>query len=59
MTEECRACRFWQKWRDHIGCCRRYPPTPLSRGGNPNTYANPETRPDFWCGEFRPKDTPT
>ena len=63
-TESCETCRYFQTLYPHnseikVGCCRRYPP---DRGPTqPNIrHANglsPEVGHDYWCGEWRARDT--
>jgi hypothetical protein len=64
--QTCGNCRFWrERAADIVGECRRYAPKVFSRiSPNFNSHfycleiatAVPETKKDFWCGEWKEKE---
>ena len=55
--EKCENCKYFRNWSCHIV----HPGVlaiPWDDMDTPNVYEIwPPTRPDEWCGEYRPKDT--
>jgi hypothetical protein len=56
---KCEDCRHYYRESETVGYCRSHPPIgqPIfDRQGNMMgmTSAWPPTRPDNWCGEFKP-----
>ena len=55
--DECSNCRFYKRYSDKLGGCRRKPPevipeAVLTTFGRMGTVA--VVTPDFWCGEHKP-----
>lgn len=68
MIESCGTCRFWsgvrvvyEYWMDSelsednvtVGYCRKYAPAPVQGVSNSKRPSWPETRTDYWCGEWQ------
>jgi hypothetical protein len=61
-AERCEKCKWMQPLAQGEMQCRRFPPTfvafamPTPQGVKTNMLSNwPPTRPDSWCGEFKPR----
>ena len=55
MTEQCDVCRFYSRWTEHSGVCRRYAPRPAEEAKDTSW---PVVLEYDWCGEFQPKPDP-
>ena len=58
MSEErCGNCRFFERYNDVAGMCRRHPPTFLGREDaevpGHVLFSQPEVHEILWCGEWR------
>lgn len=51
----CDTCGQWRKGHSGLGDCRRYAPRELDRN-NAAWAIWPQTFPEQWCGEWRPKN---
>lgn len=49
-VERCETCRFWDKFIDDRGECRR------KSKPDPPAHSWPNTYDDDWCGEWRSKE---
>lgn len=47
IPDGCHNCRFWARFAEEHGRCRRFPPTPLASAGQ----TQPITDGEVWCGE--------
>jgi hypothetical protein len=72
IENSCKSCRYWYRNGNEIdGACRRLPPFPLvipvpapvipidgrTQMGLGLNYFFPKTRPEIWCGEYKPSES--
>lgn len=64
--QRCENCRFWCKWDDGVGWCKRYAPVMIAAqfpddmfAGSPYQGVHPETEESDWCGEWQAKQDAT
>ena len=68
MIEVCANCRFWERFNEYIGSCRRFPPSfpddlqvaQFTDYAGKVCYRDrwPRTAQGSWCGEFQPTPEP-